>query len=90
MADVNFTAYEECAWTTFRLPAGVAPVRYDLRLSVMQLAPPSEVTASHHLDRPNQSGAELHAEWKICSIRSFCSAGQLIGRTSRCVCADPR
>ena len=42
--DVNFTAYEECAWTAFRLPASVAPVRYDLRLNVAQLAPPSEVS----------------------------------------------
>jgi hypothetical protein len=46
VADVNFTAYEECVWTAFRLPASVVPVRYDLRLSVLQLAPPSEVCRS--------------------------------------------
>ena len=53
-ADVNHTAYEECSWTAFRLPGSVAPVRYDLRLSVQQLAPPSEVSRilrSAHGDR---------------------------------------
>ena len=43
---VNHTAYAECSWTAFRLPGSVAPVRYDLRLSMQQLAPPSEVRST--------------------------------------------
>ena len=40
----NYGAYPECDWQEFRLPVGIAPARYDLKMGV-NLAPPYQVSA---------------------------------------------